>query len=784
MAFDISTARPYEEESQGFDISTAKPYEEEPQETGFINDLRTASRERGLQVTNPEPSALSNFSPTLGTALNVAGAAGGLGFDVVGAGLKAGLGALGSLASVDKKYELGLRSAKDLAGKAYEGVSNVVSPIAEKVKEFDPGVYHDIGRVVDATGLGMAKPAAQTLPSVLKGVSEGAVGTGRALKFGAKETSKLVDDIFAPAMGKTISQGTVKAGIIPKVSRGYEDINKFKQSMQDVVPDIVKNKKDIAFLDSNGALQKGVVPESVEEWSQVIKPRKDAIMNSIVSDLKKAGVEGATISNQADLSAIREIKKTDAYKAMANHKEYDDVIAKLDEMENRYSNKPSVSPSEYNADITTLNTLVSSKADTLSDVFYIHLLQAKRKELAKFMDRLGGNFQERKNLWGKYNDIEAKVAQRANQLSKAPKSLGYWNMASLAEGIAGVATGNPAIVGSAVATGGIAKLIHRYQDPNRAVKKMFDRVDRKMGKEVPPKPPIDPLANDVSGIRPTPLGLPMPERGFTLKGEQEIIMGADGTPRVKIYPTPKSEVPTRPPDRPMNTEFTATPQRQIRGFDQPLQLPERTYGNYDFTMPEGTPYLPQVAKPIRLPEGAVPPQGAMEQGRIDVGVRGTTQKAMTPQKIALNENQDAIKLAQENIPSNPSIGTNADFKQAQEIWKKQAQRGEITPEEFGKRLVNFKVVEPTATVSKPSKGISKIVDDLDSTDMQMSDAVVKLKKMKVSDDVKVAIADYEKALEIDRTQYGMRSGLQEVAENKLRSVLEKAQDKGLKKALK
>jgi hypothetical protein len=118
-------------------------------------------------------------------------------------------------------------------------------------------------------------------------------------------------------------------------------------------------------------------------------------------------------------------------------------------------------------------------------------------------------------------------------------------------------------------------------------------------------------------------------------------------------------------------------------------------------------------------------------------------------------------------------GTSADFKREQAVWKKRVQSGKMSVEEFGKRLTSFNVVDEPTLRGARTQGIAKIVDALDNTDLQISDAVVKLKKMDVSDRIKAAIADYEKAIEVDRSEYGMRSGLPEQAENKLMSALKR-----------
>ena len=66
----------------------------QPKEESFWGDLKNAGSEVVEGISKPKPSAVRAFSPTIGAALNVAGHAGNLVTDVVGAGLRGAYRAL------------------------------------------------------------------------------------------------------------------------------------------------------------------------------------------------------------------------------------------------------------------------------------------------------------------------------------------------------------------------------------------------------------------------------------------------------------------------------------------------------------------------------------------------------------------------------------------------------------------------------------------------------------------------------------------------------------------
>lgn len=152
--------------------------------------------------------------------------------------------------------------------------------------------------------------------------------------------------------------------------------------------------------------------------------------------------------------------------------------------------------------------------------------------------------------------------------------------------------------------------------------------------------------------------------------------------------------------------------------------------------------------------------------KMNIGKTATLEEAKALAETIIPKIQASARAVQ-------TEGTNEQFKQLQGVWKKEAQEGKITTEELGRRIVGFKVTEASRAQGAQNSGISKILQDLDSTDLQMSDAVAQLKDMEISDPLKVAIADYERAVKVDKAEYGMRSGLPEQAEQNLRAVMEK-----------
>jgi len=167
-------------------------YENKPRSPqGFYAEVINAGKERLNNISNPQQSDVGQFSPTYGSALNVAGQAGGFFGDVIGAGLKA------------ITPEPLRQSIEDFAGVVLPG-----NPVYETAKDIwnaiPTGTQNDIGNVANATliipavgmigrGANLSRDAIGTLREVKK--IPGIVGASEKLiERGKKIISDMMKD--------------------------------------------------------------------------------------------------------------------------------------------------------------------------------------------------------------------------------------------------------------------------------------------------------------------------------------------------------------------------------------------------------------------------------------------------------------------------------------------------------------------------------------------------------------------------------------------------------------
>jgi hypothetical protein len=398
----------------------------------------------------------------------------------------------GFLAEVGNKViGQGLRSAYQtlVPKKAQEVISStakdiVSSPyVAEPVKAIGE-IYGAIKKEYPSVMAGVEDVA--NIGGFLTQFTGGKVVAKEGLNIG-KDIKTLIhpatDEGLQKGLGKTITKGSRNAGVTPTRVTAYKDIERFENSLVKSGRDIILEKKNFQFVDADKNLVKGELPQTVAEWSQVIPQGKHEVIRKTEAMLKDVGDSGGIVPTQNAIDVINAIEKSPILEAMKVHPQYDSVLKTMEDMKRRYAIKKILTPSEANADIQTLNSLISSKADTLSDFVNLGLVKAQREALNNAMDSLGGRFQELKKTWGAYNEVEDRIAKRATAIAGQEGKITYWDRATFAEGVAGLMTANPGIIAASILTKGGLKITEKIFHPDRAVRKMFEKTEKLMAKE-------------------------------------------------------------------------------------------------------------------------------------------------------------------------------------------------------------------------------------------------------------------------------------------------------------
>jgi hypothetical protein len=131
-----------------------------------------------------------------------------------------------------------------------------------------------------------------------------------------------------------------------------------------------------------------------------------------------------------------------------------------------------------------------------------------------------------------------------------------------------------------------------------------------------------------------------------------------------------------------------------------------------------------------------------------------------------------VRVMQNGVLGMTSI--KKPFSEVVEKLKEMHLRGEITTEELGRSVMQAD--SDSESPSVPSKGrkrkrLSVLLDSYDNENATIADIVSQLKIMKMGKRISRAIEEYEKVVQADRFEYGMRSGLSEEAEEALLNIL-------------
>jgi hypothetical protein len=248
-----------------------QPAVAQPKESkGFFSDVAKSAGERIDNISNPQPSAVRDFSPTAGAALNVLGQVGGFAGDVIGAGIKKGYEALpestqGAIAHGGKI--LATNPLVDAAGTSYNAIPEPVR--------------NDLGNIVNAT---LINPTAKAL------------GT---LKPVAKEGVNIARDL-----GTLINPSTPIKKTINWIKPVPTEAEALGQILQGKTKDLAKGKKALNSIDTGEiktyAELKGRIDEAIPEYArkvdeELLKDTKLYTLPELATEQKFKIIEGKKI---------------------------------------------------------------------------------------------------------------------------------------------------------------------------------------------------------------------------------------------------------------------------------------------------------------------------------------------------------------------------------------------------------------------------------------------------------------------------------------------------------
>lgn len=387
-----------------------------------------------------------------------------------------------------------------------EGIKSVTPDPVEE--QFVRGLERTLAPIVQSgAGQNIAEwakahpEAAKNLEAVINiagvvPIGKGASITKDAVKTGVKKVEKAVtpSPITIEDLNKRIDYGYSKA-VKPSMAgvKTTAQSQQLQQKAREAIKTIVDNKANLQFVDADGIqLDKGIkTPETLAEFRDAIDQTKQNIFTQYNALAKESGA-------RVDLTPIaEELQKVQSNPTIVDLNPQVAVYAKT--RAEALNARGSYSTEEAQEAIKTLNNSLDAfyRNPTYENASKAAIDALIANNMRKSLDDVietttEGGYQQLKNKYSALKAIEKDVVNAAiRDARKNVKGLiDYSDILSGGQVVSGILTLNPATIGTGLAQKGIATWYKSLNDPNRAVKKLFDTVEKSNAKiQSTSKPP-------------------------------------------------------------------------------------------------------------------------------------------------------------------------------------------------------------------------------------------------------------------------------------------------------
>lgn len=486
---------------------------QQPQETGFFEDLRNASRQRGLNVTNPKPSAVGRVSPIAGNTLNVVAQGAGLGADIVGAGVKQGMNALGSLGRT-AGYGYGIDKAKEFGGKVVQEASNVVKPMWENVNKFDSGFASDLERLGTIGTMlplpSVAKkitPAVQEASSVAKRVPfEVGATVDDAVRVAQNKISPKNETIYNALLDKEI-KNTVRTNISKAIKTStnnstWKMLEKYFDNAETGVVEIIKNKNNLNLTNDVGDVVSNTLPKTRMQMLEAIDKTDERLFKQFEDMAKSSTGKGVTLNllespapklkgqklEKTLLGEIDDFINDPALKADINGQR---LIKHAERQKKAFEGVGELTPLEAQRWITNANARMNDffkKGGNLKDgattAFDAGLASIMRNKLDRLISRTEGvGYSDFKRKYGAVKSLRDGTSKAAIASTKEINIPNFFDITSGTALAHGIMTANPVTLGATGFMEGLNLYRKHLTNPDNYVTKMFLDVENALTKK-------------------------------------------------------------------------------------------------------------------------------------------------------------------------------------------------------------------------------------------------------------------------------------------------------------
>lgn len=367
-----------------------------------------------------------------------------------------------------------------VVGKVLENpeIKSVLSKATELAKQY-PNASKDIQNIIDITTLGgggaAEKPLIQEGKAVIGDVAQGVkIALTPSEEAIQSKVVSLFNKSIKPTAKKTIAQG-----------------QKYENDTLKALKTIKTNANDLNIEDATGEIITGRTPQTINELAQGVDQTKKIVFTQYDNLAKQAGTSGAVIDAKPIAEEVLKVAQNKALQ-ITNP----EVVKYAEGWAERLKGLDVLDTETTQAVIQNLNNNLQAfyKNPTYEAASKVAVDAGVVNNFRQSLDKAiegatGEQYQVLKNQYAALKAIENDVTRAAmRDARKNVKGLlDYSDIFTSGQMLSGILSLNPAMFTKGAIERGFKEYIKFLNDPNRAIKNIFDKLDINPAKEFVPQ---------------------------------------------------------------------------------------------------------------------------------------------------------------------------------------------------------------------------------------------------------------------------------------------------------
>lgn len=389
-----------------------------------------------------------------------------------------------------KGLEAGLKAGSGIVSIATSPLAPIFKPIADTV-----------GGVIQMAGEGYAKsPVVQKFANsgagdvtarIAQDVSNATniAGAVAGIKGGGKVVPKVTTaatELYTTLTTRTEQQ--IESAILKKYEKGIKPtlagkntptkLAKYREDVVTGIKTITKSKDKLSFVDEDGQVATGRTPQTIQELSDGLEQTKKLVFQQYDTLTQQAGEAGVKIPVQPIISEIDTVIKNPALR-ITNPR----AIRHAQDFKDRLIETGNLDASITQDVIQNLNNSLKAyyrnpnyETATQASIDAMIANQLRKQLDAKISSLTGESYQALKNQYAALKAIENDVVKASLRDAKRNVKglIDFTDIFSGGQVVSGILTLNPLQISTGLTQKAIAQYYKYLNDPNRAIKNMFD----------------------------------------------------------------------------------------------------------------------------------------------------------------------------------------------------------------------------------------------------------------------------------------------------------------------